>query len=109
MEQCQWRASNSGPAMRYFTPPHRQLPRIMCASLLTDRPEPGGAANAARIAVPGAHDRRIDAVGERMAFHQRRKLLVELRDIGEAAAEHDLLRVEHVDDAGKAGGEAIVM
>ena len=48
--------------------------------------------------MPVAHDRRVDRVAEHVAPQQRRHPLVQMRHVGQPAAQHDHVGVQHVDD-----------
>ena len=56
-----------------------------------------------------APDRRVHEVGEHVAFHALRHLGIEVLHVGEPAAQHDHIGVEHIDDDGKAPCHAIDM
>src|SRR5918996_6586423 len=71
--------------------------------------EPGGAAHARGIAVERRHEAGLDRVGEDVAVPDRGHGAIEALQLREAAAEHDGVRVDQVDDAGERPGEAVLI
>ena len=69
--------------------------------------QPGRAAYAARVAVQRAHESRVDAVREDVSRPPVRHRVGQRVDVRDAAAEHDDVRIEHVDDAGECARQAI--
>src|SRR5690606_5506096 len=77
--------------------------------LLLRRSQPGGTAYPAGVAVHGADQSGVQAVGEPVIQQQGRHRLVARLDVRGPAAEHDPLRIDHVDDAGQAARQLIAV
>src|SRR5688572_11978292 len=77
--------------------------RKVCLSVIG--PQPGGTAYAARVAMGGPHepgtDDFVDTCREDPPAPESRHAFVERLDIRQAAANHDDIRIEHVDDRGQ--------
>src|SRR5439155_7277140 len=71
------------------------------------RPQPRGTAHAACVTVDVLQQTRVDAVGKRPRAPQLRYVDVKRFDIGQAAAEHDRVRVENIHHMRQRAGEPL--
>ena len=82
---------------------HTVAPKDWVAASLADlKPVIAG-----RFTVHGAHDRRARLAVVDVARQQLRHLAVDLVVLGHAAADHDHVRVEDVDDGGEGSRQAV--
>jgi hypothetical protein len=73
------------------------------------RPKPSGPTHSARITVSRAHDGCVDAIRKSVKPDKSGKSRVQLHDVGEAAAEHDQIGVQEVNDNSEATRQAILI
>jgi hypothetical protein len=80
----------------------------IAAPSLFKRPEPRSAADAARIAVFCGKNRCVCFLAEDVFLQLGRNILVQTRDLRDAAAQYDDIRIEQVDDVRQPACETIL-